>query len=216
MLLLTDGLQNTAPMIADVEPALTEISVHAIGFGTESSLDGALLTGLAGRHGGQFLLRAGGGLTLMKFFSSAFGNIFESGVLFDPEFDLPADRTVGDAIPFDVWGEEAITVVIGWDRTDTGLLIEVRTPGGAVAVSGTTGTASEFGRNWGFLRVPLPFGGERDGSWSVRVFRPGGGEFPPPAVALRYFVNIIPFGGPRILRPASGRTAATLVHRRQI
>ena len=31
------------------------------------------------------------GLSLEKFFSNAFGNIFEAGVLFDPEFDLPAN-----------------------------------------------------------------------------------------------------------------------------
>ena len=38
-------------------------------------------------------MRAGNGLALEKFFSSAFGNIFESGVLMDPEFDLPADQS---------------------------------------------------------------------------------------------------------------------------
>src|SRR5262249_21682309 len=76
ILLLTDGLQNTAPMVADVEAAhaLDGITVHAIGFGTESSLDGALLTALTNAHGGMYM-RAGGGLALEKFFSSAFGNI---------------------------------------------------------------------------------------------------------------------------------------------
>ena len=46
LLLLTDGLQNTAPMIEAVAPSLAGITVHAIGFGTESSLDGALLSAL--------------------------------------------------------------------------------------------------------------------------------------------------------------------------
>lgn len=199
ILLLTDGLQNRPPMVADVEPALTGITVHAIGFGTESSLDGALLTSLAAAHGGMYM-RAGGGLALQKFFSSAFGNIFEAGILIDPEFDLPANQA-GPAIPFGVCGEEMITAVAGWDRTDASLFLEVTSPGGAVITGGTATVETASGRTWTFLRIPLPFGGVRNGQWSVRVVRPGGGgEFPPPAPALRYFINVIPSGGPRMMR----------------
>jgi len=52
-----------------------------------------------------------------------------------------------------------------------------------------------------FLRVTLPYAGERDGSWEAQVFRPGGGgEFPPPAVDLRFFVNVVVKGGPTLVR----------------
>ncbi len=179
ILLLTDGLQNTAPDVAAVEAALAGVTVHAIGFGTESSLNGALLTSLTSAHGGTYM-RAGGGLALEKFFSNAFGNIFESGVVFDPEFDLPADTFAGPAIPFNVCGEEAVTVVIGWDAAEADLLIRVTTPGGASITATSAGVESATGRTWAFLRVPFPFGGERDGAWSVRVLRPrDGSEFPP-------------------------------------
>ena len=54
------------------------------------------------------------------------------------------------------------------------------------------------------------------------MLRPGGGgEFPPPAPELRYFVNIIPFGGPRLVRelePAyvyTGDTVSPLLRVRQ-
>ncbi len=199
MLLMTDGLQNTPPMVADIEPALAGITVHAIGFGSESSLDGALLTSLATSHSGLYM-RAGGGLALEKFFSSAFGNIFEAGILIDPEFDLPANQP-GDKIPFRVCGEETITAVAGWDRTDAALFLEVTSPGGAVITGTTGGVETASGRTWTFLRIQLPFSGERNGEWSVRVVRPGGGgEFPPPAPALRYFINVIPSGGPRMMR----------------
>jgi hypothetical protein len=199
ILLLTDGLQNTAPMIADVDPGLAGITVHAIGLGTESSLDGALLTSLATSHGGLYF-RAGGGLSLEKFFSSAFGNIFEAGILFDPEFDLPANQTKGDPVPFRVCGEETITAVVGWDRTDASLFLEVTTPAGAVITAGSATTESSTGVTWSFLRIPLPIGGERNGLWKVNVARPGGdGEIQPPMPALRYFLNVIPLGGPKIL-----------------
>jgi hypothetical protein len=201
ILLLTDGLENTPPMVASLEAshALDGITVHAIGLGTEASLDGALLTALASAHGGQYT-RAGGSLALEKFFSSAFGNIFEAGVLIDPELDLPADQRAGKPIPFRVCGEETITAVAGWDRTEASLVLELTTPSGTVISAGASVETSS-GRTWTFLRVPLSSVAPRDGGWQVNVVRPGGGgEFPPPAPALRYFVHVIPSGGPRMTR----------------
>ena len=203
ILLLTDGLQNRPRFIADVEAALTGIDIHAIGLGSDTNLDGALLSILAGAHGGLYT-RASSGLALLKFFSQAFGNIFEAGVLLDPEFDLPANQSA-PPLAFRVCGEERLTVVVGWDRTDADLVVRLRTPGGTAITATSPGTESSIGRNWTYLRVPLPQDGERDGTWKVEVLRPGGGgEFPPPAPALRYFVNIIPFGGPRLIREPEG------------
>jgi len=220
ILLLTDGLQNRPRFIADVEPALSGIDVHAIGLGSDANLDSALLSALAASHGGLFT-RASSGLALLKFFSQSFGNIFEAGVLLDPEADLPAN-TSPPPLEFRVCGEERLTVVVGWDRTDAYLTVQLRTPGGTAIPVGTAGTVSSLGRNWVFLRVSLPHAGERDGVWKVEVLRPGGGgEFPPPAPALRYFVNVIPFGGPRLVRepePAyvyTGDTISPLLRIRQ-
>jgi V8-like Glu-specific endopeptidase len=203
ILLLTDGLQNTPPMISAVEGALAGIDIDAIGFGTEASLDGALLTQLTEAHNGIYQ-RAGSGLALKKFFALAFGNIFEAGALMDPEYELPRDQRTAEPIPFLVCGEESVTVVVGWDREDAELLVQLTTPGGATVGSGSTGVEASSGQTWTFLRVPLPFGGERDGEWSVEVFRPGGGEFPPPAPALHYFVNVLASGGPRLVRMPDG------------
>jgi hypothetical protein len=202
ILLLTDGLENTAPMIADLEAAhkLDGITVHAIGLGSESNLNGSLLSALAGAHGGMYT-RASSGVTLEKFFSSAFGNIFEAGILMDPEFDLAAGQLSGTALPFRVCGEETITAVAGWNSIDGILFLEMTTPNGVVITSTSAGVETATGRTWAFLRIPLPAFGERDGLWSVSVTRPGGGgEFPPPTPALHYFVNIIPSGGPRMTR----------------
>ncbi|MBP1688348.1 MAG: hypothetical protein H6Q33_4491 [Deltaproteobacteria bacterium] len=199
ILLLTDGLQNEPRSIQEVEPLLDGIDVHAIGLGSDANLDGELLSAVAARHNGLFT-RASSGLALLKFFSQAFGNIFEAGVLLDPEFDLPANVSA-PPLDFRVCGEERLTVVVGWDRTDATLHVQLRTPGGTVVSAATAGVESSSGRNWRFLRVPLPQVGERNGLWKVEVLRPGGGgEFPPPAPALRYFVNVIPAGGPKLVR----------------
>ncbi len=204
ILLLTDGMQNTPRFIDEVEDDLGAIAVHAIGFGTEANLQGDLLTALAADHDGLYM-RAGNGLALEKFFAQAFGNIFEAGVLFDPEFALAAGAD-GEAIAFPVCAEEAITAVVGWDRTDAALLIEITSPGGAVVTQSAPGVEAATGRTWSFLRLPLPHGGERSGQWRVRVRRPGGStEFPPPSPPLRYFVNVIPSGGPRLLHAGGDR-----------
>jgi len=138
---------------------------------------------------------------LEKFFSHAFGNIFEAGILHDPELDLPADAPRSAPQSFQVCGEDSITVVLGWDKAEADLFLELHTPGGAVLTAGSAGIEDSSGRTWTFLRVPLPHGSERDGTWQAVAVRPGGGgEFPPPSPALRFFVNVIPSGGVRLLR----------------
>jgi hypothetical protein len=79
--------------------------------------------------------------------------------------------------------------------------MRVRTPLGNTIAGTTAGVQQQTGRTWTFLRIPLPQGRERDGSWQVEVFRPtGGGEFPPPAPNLRFFVNVVASGGAIIRR----------------
>jgi hypothetical protein len=207
ILLMTDGLQNTPPMVADVNPALSGVDLSVIGFGTESSLDGVLLDQLAQQHGGLYT-RAGTGLQLKKFFVLAFGNIFEAGTLSDPEYDLRAEQH-SHTIPFRVCGEDSITAVLGWANTDASLMIELTTPAGNTITASTPGVEGSSGRAWTFLRVPLPIAGERNGTWQAVVFRPAGGEFPPPPVATRFFVNIVATGGPVLRRLDPQRTYYT-------
>jgi V8-like Glu-specific endopeptidase len=195
VLLFTDGLQNTPPMVNPTDASPTDIRIDAIGYGTPASLDGAMLTALATVHQGQYVL-ADTNLKLQKFFALAFGNIFEAGLLMDPEFVLPKGQATAVPVPFNVCEEETITVVVGWDTRDAGLLIELSTPSGATVTSGSPGVESSASRTWTFLRVPLPLAGERDGTWKVTVFRPAGaGEFPAPLPEVRYFVNVVASGG---------------------
>ncbi len=171
-------------------------TVHAIGLGTEANLDGAILSDLAQSTGGAYT-RAGDGLDLKKFFALAFGDIFEAGTLTDPTFELPRDQRESEPVEFAVCDEERITVVVGWDRADGDLEIVLAAPDGTEITGSTPGVESSTGRTWSFLKVPLPHAGQRAGLWSVRFRRPAvGGEFPPPPVPLRYFMNVIAAGGP--------------------
>ena len=199
ILLLTDGLQNTTPWIADVEGSLGGIDIQAIGYGTPGSLDGVVLTALASGHGGSYV-RADSTLRLEKFFAQAFGAIFESGLLQDPEFDLGEDVPSGTPMPFAVCGEEAVTVVLGWDNEAADLFLDVTTPSGVSVSTATPGVVTDRGQTWSFLRIPLPYATERDGTWTANAFRPGGGEFPSGGPALRYFLSVIAAGGPTLRR----------------
>jgi hypothetical protein len=209
VLLLTDGLQNTPPMVNPTDASPTDITIDAIGYGTPASLDGAMLTTLATIHRGQYVL-ADTNLKLQKFFALAFGNIFEAGTLMDPEFVLAAGQTTAAPVPFSVCEEETITVVVGWDTPGAGLMIELTTPAGATVTSGSPGVQSSSSLTWTFLHVPLPYAGERDGAWKVIVFRPAGrGEFAAPVPEVHYFVNVIASGGAVLRRMPDNRSYYT-------
>jgi hypothetical protein len=198
VLLLTDGMQNTPPTIEEIEPSLGTTKLNVIGFGSDADIDGPLLSRLAREHHGQFT-RAIDGMALRKFFGLAFGNIFETGALSDPEFVLKASQTVSEPHKFSVCGEERITLVIGWDRESTPLQAHITTPAGKPV---TFGRRSETARGltWAFYRIPLPYGGERDGTWQFTVDRVGGGvEFSAAATPdVRYFFLVICAGGPKL------------------
>lgn len=197
MLLLTDGLQNTPPMIEEIEGFLGSTKVNVIGFGSDADINGPLLGRVARDHGGHFT-RALDGLALRKFFGLSFGNIFEAGALSDPEFVLRAKQKESDPHRFDVCGEERITVILGWDEPATPLQAHIRTPSGKLVSERRVRPVR--GRSWVFWRIPLPYEGERDGTWQVVVDRvPTGGEFPPPPTDVRYFFLVVCAGGPKLV-----------------
>lgn len=196
VLLLTDGLQNTPPMIAEVEAELGPTRLSIIGFGTEGQLDGPLLTTLARNHTGIYT-RSGEGLELKKFFVLAFGNIFKTAISSDPFFVFPAGSSSMPPIPLDVCDEEAITVVLGWQSASETLILSLITPAGSTLERTTAGVFTSSGSTWVYFRVPLPFNGEREGTWKIQVTRfAGGGEFPAPLPAERFFVTTVVDGGP--------------------
>jgi hypothetical protein len=214
ILLLTDGMQNTPPMADPTDASPAGIVIDVIGYGTPASLDGTFLTALATNHlgmhneHGQYVL-ADTDLKLKKFFALAFGNIFET-VLLDPEFVLAAGQDTAAPLPFNVCEEETITVVVGWDRRGSQLDIALTTPSGATVNAGSAGVTASSSLTWAFLRVPLPHGGERDGTWNVNVFRRGErGEIAARTPEVRYFVNVVASGGAALRRMPARRTYYT-------
>lgn len=196
IVLLTDGLQNTAPRVEAVEAQLGNTHPCVVGFGNEWDLDGALLNRVARDHGGLYT-RASDGLALKKFFALCFGNIFVASMLADPELQVPANEMNAPELSVDVCGESRLTAVVGWDAPGEDLDLSFITPGGATVTAASAGVTGERGATWAFLRVPLPFGGERNGTWKVRVSRAIYGELVDTSNEIRHFVSVLAEGGPR-------------------
>ena len=165
ILLLTDGLQNTAPMIQEIEPHLGTTKINAIGFGSDADIDGPLLNRVAHDHGGHFtrrdrrpvlaeILRAGIRQHLRK------RRARRSGLSC-----CRLQRPQSDPHQFDVCGEERITVILGWDDPATPLRAQVRTPSGKVVSERRVRPVR--GRSWLFWRIDLPYQSERDGTWTA-------------------------------------------------
>ncbi|WP_025666980.1 VWA domain-containing protein [Aquimarina megaterium] len=197
ILLLTDGMENTPPMIEDIESRIGDRRLCIVGYGDESNLNGPLLARLAILNDGSYTV-AQDELSLKKFFASCFGDIFEAGFLMDPDFEMP--RTVEKAEPllFTVCGEEAVTVVLGWDKAESLLVFNMETPSGAIVPFENPNVTRGRGRTWAFVKIKLPINAEQDGVWKVNVFRPSGGDIPLPVIDLKYFVNIVAKGGPSL------------------
>lgn len=195
VLLLTDGLQNTEPMIEEIEAFLGSTKLCVIGFGSDAEINGPLLSRIARQHGGDFT-RAVDGLALRKFFGLCFGNIFEAGALGDPEFVLKAQQTESAPHQFFVCGEERVTVVLGWDDPSTPLRAHIKTPSGKPINEKRIETVR--GQTWVFYRISLPHIGERDGEWQFTVDRVPLGEFRPLS-DVRYFFLVVCAGGPKLI-----------------
>ena len=218
ILLLSDGLQNTPPMIEEIEGALGATRLSVVGFGSDAEIDGPLLSRVARQHGGDFT-RAIDGLSLRKFFGLNFGNIFEAGALGDPEHILKGSQRESEPHRFHVCGEERFTLVLGWDDPATPLQANIRTPAGNAVNQKLI--EIEYGRSWAFYRVPLPHNGERDGEWWFTVSRApiitvAGGEAESDVNAqqdgprdVRYFYLILCDGGPKLTQLGGPRRVYT-------
>ncbi len=183
ILLLTDGVENTAPMIADEEGRtagkLVDTHLCAVGFGTPGSLDGPKLRDLAENQGGIYLSDADP-LNLKKYFVECFADIFDTFVGKDPIANLPANRNASDPVIHVAESDSEVTFALSWDDPlpRGSLRLAITTPTGAPVNLSDPGVESRFGPTWHIVRIRPPYGGEQAGGWSARAVRP-----------MRSFVN---------------------------
>jgi len=103
MLVLTDGNENTAPMLADVGPSITA-NTFAVGLGLAENISVAALNALTQGHNGYLLVT--GSLSpdqaarLNKYFLQALAGITNANVILDPHGQLIPG--IIQRIPFNV------------------------------------------------------------------------------------------------------------------
>ncbi|KAH6695221.1 hypothetical protein F5X68DRAFT_186713 [Plectosphaerella plurivora] len=173
IVLLTDGRENVAPMIANVN--LGDTNLCAIGFASPSNLDGAKLRNLAERQGGIWTSTQDS-VELKKVFVQCFSNMFDAVQAIDPIDMLPYSSPVSPPTIHGAMGDDAVIFVLGWADPNAKLRLAVTTPSGGVLNLVGPGVQSRVGRTWHVVRVKLPYHGERDGDWAARaVLQPARG-----------------------------------------
>ncbi|OIW32482.1 hypothetical protein CONLIGDRAFT_642190 [Coniochaeta ligniaria NRRL 30616] len=174
ILLMTDGIENTAPMIADAIPGLGDTHVCSVGFGAPWDLDGAKLQALSESQGGIYSSTVND-LELKKFFVFCFANIFDTFVGEDPFHTLPAHDLSSAPLVHHALLDEKITFVLSWNSTNPAadLRLAITTPSGSTLHLDSPGVQSRVGPSWHVVKVTkLPVYSERDGDWTVRAVRP--------------------------------------------
>jgi hypothetical protein len=162
MLVLTDGEENTAKFLSDVQPLINE-RVFAIGLGTAEEVNPVALTDLTNETGGYILLTGAMGpdnlFRLSKYYLQILAGVTNSNIVLDPEGYLGVGQK--HRIAF-VLNEADITsdVILLSDAPPAAFQFVVEAPGGGLIDPATAGAnpTVEFvqGTNVTFYRLTLP------------------------------------------------------------
>jgi sugar lactone lactonase YvrE len=167
LLVMTDGMENTAPMIANV-PIPAGTAVYTVGLGLPQFVDAPKLEGLASRNGGYFQVTDGDDLLLAKFFVQVFSDVIGQQVAVDPPVSFQPKQTR----EFPVWiarEDRELTCVVAWEEAASRFDVELVSPRGGVVRRGPGLSMVVRDR---YLIVRAALRGRRlagSGRWTVRV-----------------------------------------------
>lgn len=183
MLVLTDGMENTPPMLASVGGSITA-NTFAIGLGEPQNISVAALNQLTQGHNGYLLVT--GTLTsdqaarLNKYFLQILAGITNANVVLDPHGDLTPGAT--HRIPFMVSDAEFGIDVFLLSPYSSYVNFQLETPGGELLDPGSVGGPGNVNfvqvDNLSYYRLSLPAlpedeSGTHDGTWHAVLNVPG-------------------------------------------
>lgn len=187
ILLLTDGLENTAPCLEPgcdlfgpatvVDDAIFDVTqLCAVGLGNAASINGDLLTLLAEQQGGIYLNNTDAtGDDLKDFFAKCFAELTDEFIGLDPAGTLAAAVAAGPIVPYESCDDGRITFTAGWTDSDLPgdrLRLLVTSPAGDAWAPAAGGGEMSSERSWAFQRAPLPYRGQEEGTWTMQLLRP--------------------------------------------
>lgn len=180
MLVLTDGMENTAPMLADVSSSITA-NTFAVGLGIPENISVAALNVLTQGHNGYLLVT--GALTsdqaarLNKYFLQVLAGITNANVVLDPAGVL-APGTV-QRIPFSMSEADYGLDVFVLCEKPWLLQFALETPDGTIISPITGGNVQHvIVNNLSYYRLGLPAipaqpAGTHGGTWNVLLAMSG-------------------------------------------
>ncbi len=173
ILLLTDGMENTAPTIAASAPGLGDTHVCSVGLGTPGTLDGEKLQQLSERQGGIYI-SGPSALELKKFFVFCFADIFDTFVGADPVAVLPANQLASPPLIHGALDDQKLVFVLSWTTPlpAGALQLSVTRPDGSPLALSDPNVQSVFGPTWQIVRVKNVAAADRQGRWLARAVRP--------------------------------------------
>jgi len=161
LLVLTDGMENTAPFIADVSAEINDFT-YSVGFGTPDNISVAALQAISGNHGGYLLITGAisgdNRFLLQKYFLQILAGISNAEIVLDPQGYLVPGA--GQVIPFPVTEADSGMDVILLTPFPQFVNFRLRTPTAQI-IDPTTPTGHpnmEFVRSRGvsYYRLSLP------------------------------------------------------------
>lgn len=133
LVVLTDGMENTPPMIADVSDQINEFT-YAIGFGQPQNISVPALQTISGNNGGYLLIT--GTITtdnrflLQKYFLQILAGVSNAEIVLDPSGEIILGRV--ERIPFQLTSADAGVDVILLTPHPQLVDFRLQTPGGRI------------------------------------------------------------------------------------
>ncbi len=113
LIVLTDGMENSPRMIADVAPQIDEFT-YAVGLGQPQNISVPALQSISGNNGGYLLITGAIGtdnrFLLQKYFLQILAGISNAEIVLDPSGSLIAGQV--ERVPFQLTSEDAGVDVI--------------------------------------------------------------------------------------------------------
>lgn len=181
ILVMTDGMENTPPTIAAVQPAIVSagIETYAVGFGQPQTISAQALSQLAASSNGKFFV-SDDPLILRKNFAQILADAFRQNVAADPILAVSS----GQAVELPVWitdCERRITFVANWDDPNVQIGLEIVGPDGTVFSPGASSSNQlvRYAQHPGYCFYQIAFapldgsadyiGPQRSGEWTMRL-----------------------------------------------
>ncbi|MBV6506419.1 MAG: hypothetical protein ILNGONEN_01996 [Syntrophorhabdaceae bacterium] len=177
ILLVTDGMENTAPMIAEIQEDITnnKVTVFPLGLGYSSGIDEAKLIELANKTGGDYRI-TDDDLIFRKYFIELLGSAVDWSVVTDPILTLSANESASIPVTISSIDNEALFTAY-WSDFDNAIELSLRSPSGRVFNSSSNTYVGKNRYSYYLLNLRRLSSQDRTGNWSMTMkAKPGIGS----------------------------------------